>query len=372
METLVKIKDVQVRRYRNRGGSDYLGEVVVVDVVTEGGPTGRGLALGTIAAGKFIEGMIKEILAPVIFGEDPLLTNDLWAKMYFDAAPRRAADGYMRNAIAAIDFALWDIKGKALGVPVSRLFGGHRDEIPTYANCAHHLPPDQLAERALKDVQAGHRALKIRGTRPLVTPAEATARVQAVREAIGPDIKLMVDVNGSWDVDTAIQQLKAWERYDVYWLEEPVPPQDVLGYVRVRERSGATYIAGGEQHVGLSEHRQLIEQGAVDILQPNAAVTGGITDFLRIHAFATAHSIPVSPWNLQAVHLHMAAGLTNVKWIEYFSPDNALLHFLTSLFKEPAMQEKATNEGVFLIAPKAPGLGLELDEDVAKECLVKS
>jgi L-alanine-DL-glutamate epimerase-like enolase superfamily enzyme len=161
-------------------------------VGTDDGPTGRGLALGSIAAGKFIEGMIKEILAPAIMGGDPLLTNDLWTKMY-DAAPRRAGDGYMRSAIAALDFALWDIKGKALGVPVSRLFGGHREEIPTYANCAHHLPPDKLAERAVKDVQDGHKALKIRGTRPLVTPAEATARVQAVREAVGPDVKLMVD-----------------------------------------------------------------------------------------------------------------------------------------------------------------------------------
>ncbi|MCW5736260.1 MAG: mandelate racemase/muconate lactonizing enzyme family protein [Enhydrobacter sp.] len=367
----MKIKDVEVRRYRNRGGSDYLGEVLIVEVSTDDGPTGRGLAMGSIAAGKFIAGMIEEILAPAIMGEDPLLTNDLWTKMY-DAAPRRAGDGFMRSAIAAVDFALWDIKGKALGVPVSRLFGGHREEIPTYANCAHHLPPDKLAERAFKDVRDGHKALKIRGTRPLVTPAEATARVQAVREAIGPDVKLMVDVNGSWDVDTAIQQLKAWEPYDVYWLEEPVPPQDVAGYVRVRERSGSTYIAGGEQHVGLAEHRRLIEQGAVDILQPNAVVTGGITDFLRVHAFATAHSIPVSPWNLQAVHLHMAAGLSNVKWIEYFSADNALLNFMVNLVKEPAMQEKVTDEGVFLIAPKAPGLGLALDEALAEECLVKS
>ena len=92
----------------------------------------------------------------------------------------------MRNAIAAVDFALWDIKGKALGVPVSRLFGSHRDRVPTYANCAHHLAPDKLAERAVEDVEAGHKALKIRGTRSFVTLAEATARVRAVREAIGP------------------------------------------------------------------------------------------------------------------------------------------------------------------------------------------
>src|SRR3546814_12712672 len=93
----------------------------------------------------------------------------------------------------------------------------------------------------------------------------------------------MVDVNGSWDVDTAVQQLKAWEPYNVYWLEEPVPPHDIAGYRRVRERSGGTYIVGGEQHVGLNEFRALIGADAVDIVQPNAAITGGITDWLRIH-----------------------------------------------------------------------------------------
>ena len=367
----MKIVDVTTRRYRGKSGSDYSGEVLIVDVATDDGPAGMGFAFGTPGSGDIINAMITNILAPAIKGGDPLLTRDLWTRMYAEAAPRRGGDGYMRNAIAAVDFALWDIKGKALGVPVSRLFGGHREKIPTYANCAHHMPPDKLAERAAEDVAAGHKALKIRGTRSFVTLAEATARVKAVREAIGPDIKLMVDVNGSWDVDTAIQQLKAWEPYDVYWLEEPVPPHDIPGYIRVRERSGTTYIVGGEQHAGLAEHRQLIEQGAVDILQPNAAITGGITDFLRIHAFATAHSVPVSPWNLQMVHLHMAAGLENVKWIEYFMPDNELLKFQTNLFKGPALREEVTDEGVFLLAPEGPGLGLELDEAVADESLVR-
>lgn len=367
----MKIVDVTTRRYRGESANDYSGEVLIVDVAVEDGPDGMGFAMGVSAAAGLIEAMIRTVLAPAVQGADPLLTSDLWNQMYSVAAPRRGGDGYMRNAIAAIDFALWDIKGKALDVPVSRLFGSHREMIPTYANCAHHLPPDALAERALQDVQAGHRALKVRGTRSFVTLAEATARVAAVREAIGPDVLLMVDVNGSWDADTAIQQLKAWERYDVYWLEEPVPPDDIAGYKRVRERSGSTYIVGGEQHVGLAEHRQLIEQGAVDILQPNAVMTGGITDFLKIHAFASAHSIPVSPWNLQMVHLHMAAGLPNVKWLEYFMPDNALLKFQTNLFSGPVIEELKTDEGVFLAAPSAPGLGLQLDPEVAEASLVR-
>ena len=122
--------------------------------------------------------------------------------------------------------------------------------------------------------------------------------------------------------------------------------------------------------MGVLEFRQLIEQGAVDIVQPNAAITGGITDWLRIHALATLASVPVSPWNLQMVHIHLAAGLPNVKWIEYFMADNPLLEFQSRLFKGPVLREEATPEGVFLVPPDAPGLGLELDEAVAAAALV--
>ena len=246
--------------------------------------------------------------------------------------------------------------------------GGPR--VATYANCAHHLPPDKLAEKAAGYVKQGHTALKIRGSATYVSLREATERVKHVREAIGPDVKLMVDVNGTWDVDTAIQQLKRWEPYDVYWLEEPVPPDDIPGYVRVRQRAGRTYIVGGEQHVGVPEFRQLIEQGAVDIVQPNAAITGGITDWLRIHALATLSSVPVSPWNLQMVHIHLAAGLPNVKWIEYFMADNPLLEFQSRLFRGPVLREEATEDGIFLVPPDTPGLGLALDEAVAAASLV--
>jgi L-alanine-DL-glutamate epimerase-like enolase superfamily enzyme len=270
--------------------------------------------------------------------------------------------------MAGVDFALWDLRGKLLNAPVSMLLGGRRPRVATYANCAHGLPPDKLAAKAAEYVKRGHTALKIRGS--FVSVQEATERVKHVREAIGPDVRLMVDVNGTWEVDTAIAQLKRWERYDVYWLEEPVPPDDIPGYVRVRQRAGRTYIVGGEQHVGVLEFRQLIEQGAVDIVQPNAAITGGITDWLRIHALATLASVPVSPWDLQMVHVHLAAGLPNVKWIEYFMADNPLLEFQSRLFKGPLLREEATTDGIFLVPPDAPGLGLELDEAVAAAALV--
>lgn len=368
----MKIKGVSVERYSAdpEGKKAVYGgsEILIVRVSTDDGVVGTGFATATLATAPLLRHMIEGVIGPAIEGRDPWLTEELWATMHA-AIPRRGGDGTMRLATASVDFALWDIKGKAANVPVSTLFGGRRERVPTYANCAHHMPPEELARRAAHDVANGHKALKIRGS--FVSVDEATDRVRHVREAVGPDIRLMVDVNGTWDVDTAIQQLRKWEPYGVYWLEEPVPPQDVAGYRRVRARSGDVYIVGGEQHVGLSEFRHLIDSDAVDIVQPNAAITGGITDWLRIHAYATARNVPISPWNLQSIHLHMATGLPNVQWIEYFMPDNALLQFQTQLLVGPPLREEVTPEGVFLLPPEAPGIGIELDPEMAERSRVR-
>ncbi len=367
----MKIRGIQAKRYKGDEGSAYVAEVLVVSVHTDSEIVGIGFASAPPNTGAVFQQIIENALSPHVLERDPQHTSEIWERMYRDAVPRRGTEGIVRVCMAAIDMALWDIKGKALNVPVSHLLGGQRDLIPTYANCAHHMPPDALAARAAEYVAKGHKAMKIRGTRGFVTPEEATDRVREVRAAIGDDIKLMVDVNGSWDVDTAISQLKDWEPFNVYWLEEPVQPDDIPGYARIKERAGGTYIVGGEQHAGLMEFRALLEHGHIDIAQPNAMVTGGITDFLRIHAFATAKGIPVSPWNLQAVHIHMAAGLPNIKWIEYFMPDNALLDIQNRLFVGLGADEVVTDDGVYLRAPRAPGLGLVLDEDVADRALIR-
>lgn len=369
----MKITSLSVQRFADPdspGDTGYGAQIVAVTVHTDTGLSGLGFTTGTAVSAPLLCSMLLNAIEPLLLDQDPRDNEMLWQSMYHDALPRRGGDGLMRNAIAAVDFALWDIKGKAADLPVWKLIGGRRSLVPTYANCAHHLPVDELAERAASYVQAGHRALKIRGTRSFVTLAESTARVQAVREAIGDQVKLMVDVNGSWDVDTAIQQLKRWDAWNVYWLEEPVPPHDIAGYKRVRERAGDTYIVGGEQHVGVAEFQQLINNDCIDVAQPNAAITGGITDWLRIHAFATAQSVPISPWNLQQVHIHLAAGLPNVQWIEYFMPDNALLEFQGKLIEGTALTEVVAEDGLYLRAPETPGLGISLNTAISERALL--
>ncbi|WP_170289758.1 mandelate racemase/muconate lactonizing enzyme family protein [Cytobacillus depressus] len=371
----MKIIDMKVDRYVRMGKSDmaFSGhEVVVVNLETDQGITGKGFLSTPIyphgVTSDIAARLLKRNFRNIILGENPLHTEKLWRKM-FDAPWRLGMRGMIRDCIAAIDFALWDIKAKSLNVPLADLFGDKRDQVLTYANVGHQLSPDDLAKKAAEYVAKGHSAIKIRAGSVAVSIMEANKRVQAVREAIGPDVKLMVDINGSWDTETAIQQLKAWEKYDLYWLEEPVAPEDITGYARVREYAGNTYIAGGEQNCGLTEFRQFIEKKAIDIIQPNAMATGGITDWLRIYHFASAYNIPISPWNLQQIHIHLAAGHSNVKWVEYFSHDRD--YFQDSLIIGPTIREERGEDGVYLVTPKEPGIGIELNEELAEQTIVK-
>jgi D-arabinonate dehydratase len=366
----MKITELKVRRYAQRPG----GEIQTVTLETDEGVSGLGFVAavdtrGASRSGELIAGLLRTALRDLVLGQDPVLTDALWQRMVEGVAGRRGARGLPLHCIAAVDFACWDIKGKLAGRPVSDLLGQRR-KIASYANAAHLVAPAELARTAAAYVARGHKALKIRGGLNAGTTREATARVQAVREAVGPDVKLMVDANGTWDAATAIEQLRAWERYDLYWLEEPCAPDDIGGYVKVRARAGNVYIAGGEQHSGVIEFRALLDSEAVDIVQPAASQVGGITEWLRVYHLASARGVPVSPWNLQSVHAHMAAGLANVKWIEYFMPDNSLLDFQNRLFAEPALREERTDEGVFLLPPEKPGLGLALDEEVAARHLI--
>jgi L-alanine-DL-glutamate epimerase-like enolase superfamily enzyme len=374
----MKITDVRVQRYaqsKAQDGSPAGAEIQIVDLDTDEGVSGRGFLTASNSStspnADLYVTLLRRNLRNIVLDQDPVLTDQLWRRMYDQFAGRRGARGLVLGAIAAIDFAAWDIKAKMMGRPLGDLFGARRERIPTYANAAHQSSPEAVAETATEYVKKGHKAIKIRGARTVGTPVDATRRLQAAREAVGPDIKLMIDVNGTWDVDTAIQQLKAWQPYDLYWLEEPVPPEDIRGYVRVKEHAGDTYIVGGEQHSGLAEFSDLLQQDAVDIVQPGAGMVGGITEWLRVYQMATAFGVPVSPWNLQAVHIHMAAGLSKVKWIEYFMPDNPMLEFQNRLFKEPMFREETTDEGVFLLPPEKPGLGLVLDEAEAEQRLVR-
>jgi len=284
-------------------------------------------------------------LKPVVVGEDPMNSARLWAKMY----PYSDV-----GAIGAIDNALWDLRGKILGQPVYRLLGGVRDRVPVYASGGYYHEGktlDDLAKEYIGFVDAGYVVVKMK-VGGLSVPEDA-ARVAIVREAIGPEIGLAVDANRAWDLPTATRFVRAVEKYELAWVEEPLAVQDLAGARQLRQRIDAP-LAGGEGSAGRWEFRDLIDQGAIDIVQPDCENCGGLTEWMRIAAYASAHWLKVSPHGTHLTAAHAVAATENATSVEG----------LEELF--PWRREVIEHWPVIngeLSLPQTPGLGIVIDED---------
>jgi D-galactarolactone cycloisomerase len=286
--------------------------------------------------------------------------------------------GFALHAISAVDIALWDLKGQALGVSVSRLLGGRfRERVQAYATGLYFRPRDafatDLAEEAVAYVAAGFTAIKLKVG---YTPEIDRQHVQAVREAIGPNVHLMVDANHAYDATTAIRLGRTLEPYDLRWFEEPVIPENIEGYVEVR-RALDIPIAGGEAEFTRYGFRRLLSAGAVDIVQPDLTATGGFTECQRIAAQASAWGARYLPhvWG-SAVGLH-----ANLQFIAAGPPATASIFPLEPLFEldrtpnrfrdHLTHQPICLNDG-WLDIPDRPGLGVTVDESVIDRFLVDS
>jgi D-arabinonate dehydratase len=335
-------------------------DIAVIRVITDRGIEGIGYVPEFFHIPTPFSQAFKEILSVIrenVVGLDPMSIEAIWNKLY-QRLTRWGRRGLVLQAVSGVDMALWDILGKVSGLPLWRLLGGYREEVPAYANTAHHLPPGELAKKALEYYEGGFRAFKIRGARTEVSFEEATERIKAIRDTLGYDVKLMVDMNGTLDTHQAIEYLRKWERYELYWIEEPVHPDNLEGYKRIRKYTN-TLIAAGEQHATITDFKNLIENELVDIVQPDAAICGGISEWLKIWSLATAYGVPVSPHALHPIHAQLVAAKPNTMWVEYFHSDNPLLGTLEhQVFEEP--REALYAEKGVLRAPKKPGLGLVL------------
>jgi L-alanine-DL-glutamate epimerase-like enolase superfamily enzyme len=347
---------------------------LLVEVETDGGITGIGEAgLGGGATATVIE----KDLAPLLIGQDPLLIEGLWQKM-FARTRQYGRRGVVMHAISGIDIALWDIAGKVAKLPLYKLLGGARDRVEAYASGGFYQEGkgvDGIAGEAEGYRARGFKGMKMKvGRNPStqthlrqlignaefceVDPAEDIARVAAARRALGPNAKLMVDVNCAWSPAFAIEMGRAMEPYNLYWIEEPVATDDIDGSAEVA-RALHTPIAGYETEVGLYGFRELIDRGAVDIVQLDLAWSGGFSEGRRIAAYAQAHHRMVAPHAfagavLLVASLHFAAAIPNGLVLEWDQNPNAIRE---ELLKEPLRLE---SDGTIL-APEGPGLGIELD-----------
>jgi L-alanine-DL-glutamate epimerase-like enolase superfamily enzyme len=342
--------------------------VCLVEIETDTGLVGHGFT--AITEEEVITAVVREIAGPALIGEDPLATEHLWDKLYWLLSPR-GQTGYASHAIAALDIALWDIKGKALGLPVWKLLGGARDTVPVYTTFGFAVfDREQLAEAARHWVAQGHKRLKMvvghhalqrrDEPRPLAgVIAEDARRVRAVRDAVGPDVQLYIDANCSLDLLHAQTLARSIADCDVTFFEEPVTQNDVRQMAELRRSTGMRVAAG--QNEGLAfRFRDMLLAGAVDVLQPNVVISGGYTQCTKIAGMAAAFNTPIAnggAWPHHNMHLH--GGLANGGLVEY--------HYVAVLVCEQIFEGLAKPVDGALRLPDTPGLGFTPRADAIAE-----
>lgn len=338
---------------------------VLVRVHTDDGRVGHGLVgVGTRSAVIVIE----ELLAPHVVGKSPFDVEKIWQTMYLTTL-NKGRKGLLLEAISGIDIALWDLMGQIVEQPVYNLLGGKtKESIRAYASqCYARSDPAEVAAEAAHYAAEGFTAVKMRAgygpTDGRMGMRKNEALVAAVREAVGPDVEVMLDVYMAWNVPYAIEMIRRLEKYDLSWVEEPVQPDNMQGYARIRNSVGIP-IAGGEHEFTRYGFRELIASGAVDILQPDVNRIGGITEARKIWAMASAHDLDVIPHSPFAHNVHLIVSALNSPLIEYFPHDS--LRYGYTFPNELFRGEASAVDGCISVGA-TPGLGISVVEEVLKE-----
>ena len=329
-------------------------DFVTLTIGTDGGIEG----IGATFFGGALTGALRtavEALGQLTIGEDPLKIEAIVAKLRA-AAGNSGPGGIFTLALAAIDIALWDIKGKAFKQPLVQLAGGFRSRVPTYASGAlmRTFPLDHLAKAGAKLVEKGFRQMKTQLALPGDTnPEREVENIRVLREAIGPNIDLMCDINQRWDVRQAISIGSRLEEFNLFWLEDVVAHDDYPGMARVADAL-ATPIAGGEYVYGLAPFRHMLEARSVDIVMIDVLRAGGITQWLKIAAMAEAFNVPVVNHLYPEISVHLVAAIPHGLTVEY-------MPWSSMLYEEVPQPVKGE-----LAVPDKPGLGLKFNQDVLK------
>lgn len=340
-------------------------EYCLVRVRSEDGVEGLGYCYAVNTSGHLLAAAVANLLAPVAVGQESLRTEWLWKTMYQEALLQGRAGGVMR-ALSALDIALWDLNARTAKLPLYQYLGAVADDrVPAYASGGYYLEGksnSMLAEEMAVHVNEGFKAVKLKSG--LLSPSAEEARLAAVREAVGPDILVTLDINNGWrDLPTALQYVSRFEKYDPYWIEEPFSPDDIDNHVRLAQATRVT-IATGEIEAGRWRFKDLMQRGAASLLQTDATVCGGITEWRRIAATASSFGISVSPHAWHDVHVHLVASTPNATMVEWM-PDDHIVNF-----RHLIDRQLQADRGDILL-PKAPGLAFQFDPDAVARYGVK-
>jgi L-alanine-DL-glutamate epimerase-like enolase superfamily enzyme len=338
--------------------------VVLARIETDEGISGIGEAAYFGGPPMITKMIIEKELADYLIGEDPLNIERLWETMY-QRSIKHGRKGAIIASMSGIDIALWDIKARSVGMPLYQLLGGCYEKIRAYASAGFYAEGKGLKELAGEMesyVKEGFTAVKMKIGR--VSQAEDMARIKAVREAIGPNIDLLVDGNNVYTSYEAIKMARKMEAYDVFWFEEPVPAEDIEGSARVAHAIDMP-LAAGENEFTRYGFRDLIINQALDIAQPDATWCGGITEARKIAAMASAWNITCVPHSFSSAialmsNLHFSASIPNSMFQEFDRNYNPLRE---ELLTEPVR----INKDGYIDLPDKPGLGVELNEATVKK-----
>lgn len=336
-------------------------DVFLVEIQTDEGikGIGEGFALGSLDS---LEAITVETLKPLLIGRDPLLIEDLWDRMYNHTA-RYGRRGIVMAAISAVDIALWDILGKASGMPVYKLLGAAKDSLEPYASAGYYMDGKgipELCQEFQEYVQMGFKTMKMKvGGAPLEEDME---RVRAVREAVGPGIDFGIDANNAWDYPTALKMCRCCEQERVLFFEEPLSSDFMQDCIRLAANTDVP-IAGYETNLTRYGMRDFIARDAVDIVQVDAIWSGGISEARKVGVLAGAWGKKVIP-HFSASMISLAANLSfglslpNSSYMEYTLDENPLR-------SELCVESIEMKEGRVRVFEK-PGLGLELNMDTVE------
>ena len=361
--------------------SGVMREYLFVEVSTDEGITGWGEVTAKGPRARPICAGLKHV-SDLIEGDDPRLIEKIWNKI-FRAYTFMGSRGLTTNMISAVDIALWDIRGKVLGLPVSELFGGPvRDGVPIYCHPKNGSSVEDTAQHARAIVETGQKAMKLDPFVPkheeeldgyltgkLSAESEnlGVERIAAIREAVGPDIELMVDCHGRFDVPTAIRLGRALEPYTLTWFEEPVPVESIHALRQVRENVGVP-ICVGERHHTRWDFVPVLENELADFIMPDVTWTGGISEIKKIATMAEAYYIPISPHDAGGpinvlAGAHAMASVPNHYRVETW---RARLNSYDVMIDHPL---DIRGDKIYL--SDRPGLGIEMDKDYMRAHVIE-
>ena len=356
----MKITDVKAEIYNwprkvpIRNGLHTYGTsgLSVTRIETDEGVTGIGLGRDIRDApdvGIAIHNYFKQF----VIGEDPFDTEKIWHKLWVPKLVGRR--GITTRVISGIDLALWDIKGKIANRSVHKLLGGYADKVPVYVAGGYYEDGKGLPELATEiedSLSMGAKAVKMKvGGAPINEDVE---RVRVVRETVGQNVKVMVDANCAYRYYEAIELARKIEKYDIAWFEEPVLPDDYKGHKLISE---STYIpvATGENEYTRYGFRDLINDRCAAIIQPDAQIMGGVTEFMKVAALAQSQDLPIAPHGNQQVHVQLVAAIPNGLTVEYYRASTDPMW--GEMFEDTLMIKDG-----YVSPPDQPGFGINLNE----------